>query len=422
MMSFFKKFSGKTPLAHEHRGDELFTANFWGKAKIEYERALEKLERTAAPDPELKARLQEKIIKVKEALARSHKRSADDMLDAGFHDDARELYILALELTEDPALQSELEEKHKLLDFQMNKSIAESLPDDDDPPFEDDDLPFEIGRSEYPQQGEGEDETFRALCGALPEDVQNAYLSYGANFKKGYLALNRGEFSAATDYLSSAMAENPSADSFIPLELATAYLNLNRYTEARQLLEALLKDQPQALPAYQLLCEIFWEKNAFDRAEALLGSVPEELTESIAVYVLKGETLFRAGDPTAAKTIYQKFLKDYGWNERIARALATTHEALNELANARNLYREMMAQCRSCHARIDPFIKERYADLCFDSGMLSTDILELYLALAQEVPDKAADYYEKVSRIYAAEGNSKEAGRFRAISEKIANK
>ena len=150
--------------------------------------------------------------------------------------------------------------------------------------------------------------------------------------------------------------------------------------------------------------------------------MPEELTESVAVYVLKGETLFRAGNPAAAKTIYQKFLKEYGWNERIVRALATTHEALNELANARNLYREMMAQCRSCHARIDPFIRERYADLCFDSGMLSTDILELYLALAQEVPDKAADYYEKVSHIYAAEGNSKEAGRFRAISEKIANK
>ena len=218
------------------------------------------------------------------------------------------------------------------------------------------------------------------------------------------------------------MAENPSADSFIPLELATAYLNLDRHTEAQKLLETLLKDQPQALPAYQLLCEIFWDKHAFDRAEALLGSVPEDLTESVAVYVLKGETLFRAGNPTAAKKNYQKFLKDYGWDERIVRALAATHEALNELANARNLYREMMEHCRSCHARIDPFIKERYADLCFDSGMLSTDILELYLALAQEVPDKAADYYEKVSRIYAAGGNSKEAGRFRAISEKIANK
>ena len=79
----------------------------------------------------------------------------------------------------------------------------------------------------------------------------------------------------------------------------------------------------------------------------------------------------------------------------------------------------MMAQCSSCHARIDPFIKERYADLCFESGMLSSDILELYLALAQEVPAKAAAYYEKVSCIYDAQGNANEAVRFRTIAEKL---
>ncbi len=422
MKSFFKKFSGKTPLSHENEGDELFAADLWGKAKIEYERALHKLERTEAPDPDFKARLQRKIVSAKEALARSHKRSADDMLDAGFYDDARELYLLALELTEDPALQSELEEKHKLLDFQRNKAIAESLPEDDAPPFEDDDLAYETEESDDLQLGEAEDETFNALCGSLPDKVQRAYLSYGPNFKKGYLALNRGEFLGAADYLSRAMSENSGADSFIPLELATAYLNLDRHTEAQQLLETLLNEQPQALPAYQLLCEIFWEKNEFDRAQALLDQVPDGLTESVAVYLLKGENLFRGGYHTEAKAFYQTFLKQYGWDERIARALARTHEALNELANARNLYREMMAQCSSCRARIDPFIKERYADLCFDSGMLSSDILELYLALAQEVPAKAPEYFEKVSRIYAALGNEKEAARFQAIAEKIAQK
>ncbi|MBW2437195.1 MAG: hypothetical protein JRF29_07940, partial [Deltaproteobacteria bacterium] len=147
MISFFKKFSSKTPLAHEQQGDELFAADLWGKAKIEYERALEKLENNATPDAELKTRLQDKVIKAKEALAHGHKRSADDMLDAGFYDDARELYLLAMELTEDPALQSELQEKHKLLDFQRNKAIAESLPEDDALPFEDDDLGSETEES-----------------------------------------------------------------------------------------------------------------------------------------------------------------------------------------------------------------------------------------------------------------------------------
>ena len=409
-------------MAHEQEGDELFSADLWGKAKIEYERALEKIERTAAPDPELIARLQDKVIKTKEALAHGHKSSADDMLDAGFYDDARELYLLAMELTEDPALQSELQEKHELLDFQMNKSMGDLLPDDDQLSFEDEDPSFEMEESEFPNADEGEEETFRALCGALPEDVQKAYLGYGPNFTKGYLALNRGEFVTAAEYLNSAMAENPSAGSFIPLELATVYLNLDRHSEAQQLLEILLQKQPQLLPAYQLLCEIFWEKSDFESAEALLSSLPDQLTESVAVYLLKGETLFRAGDYAAAKTLYQTFLKTYGWDERIALKLAKTHEALNELANARNLYREMMAQCQTCHTRIKPIIRERYADLCFDSGMLSSDILELYLTLAQEVPAKAAAYYEKVSHIYNAQGNAKEAARFRAIAEKLAQK
>jgi tetratricopeptide (TPR) repeat protein len=216
------------------------------------------------------------------------------------------------------------------------------------------------------------------------------------------------------------MAENPTTDSYIPLELATAYLNLEKHSEAKQLLETFVKNQPQALPAYQLLCEIYWEEGAFEQAEALLDSVPEELTESVAVFILKGETLFHAGNYSGAKELYQNFFRTYSWNEAVARALAKTHEALNEFANARSLYRKIMDQCHSCHDRIDPFIKQRYADLCFDSGMLNSDILDLYLSLAREIPANAAEYYEKVSRIYAAQGNHAEAGRFRTIAEKRA--
>jgi tetratricopeptide (TPR) repeat protein len=295
----------------------------------------------------------------------------------------------------------------------MSKKVEET--------FVDYDADEEQIGEEQPLEPDGQgDEYFTALCGTLPADVQKAYRSYGDNFKKGYLALNQGDFELAVDSLGRAMEENPTTNSYIPLELATAYLNLEKRSEAQQLLETFIENQPQALPAYQLLCEIYWETGAFERVEALLDSVPAELTESVAVFILKGETRFHAGNHSGAKELYQNFLKTYGWNEPVARALAKTHEALNEFANARNLYRNIMDQCHSCHARIDPFIKQRYADLCFDSGMLNTDILDLYLSLAQEVPDNAAEYYEKVSRIYAAQGNHTEAVRFRAIAEKMA--
>jgi tetratricopeptide (TPR) repeat protein len=407
-MSILKLFSGKTPEEHEQKGDELFSFDLWGK----YERALDKLEKESPQNDELKTRLQEKIHQTKEALALGHEQNADDLIESGFYDDARELYILAQELTENPKQKKELEIKLKELDFQLDRTLTEDLPD----------LDIEAQEAREPEFPEQEDEYFRALCGTLPNEVQKDYLSYGNNFKNGYLALNRGDFTIAADYLSRAMQENPSADSYIPLELATAYLNLGKHAQAQQLLEAVLENQPQALPAYQLLCEIFWERKAFDQADALLSSIPEELTESIAVYILKGETLFHAGNFSAAKEFYRDFLETYGWNELVARALAKTHEATNELANARNVYRQIMDQCSSCHARLDPFIKQRYADLCFDSGMHSTEILELYLSLAQEIPANATDYFEKVSQIYAALGNEGEARRFRAIAEKRASK
>jgi tetratricopeptide (TPR) repeat protein len=400
-MSLLKIFSGKSPEAHEQKGDELFANDLWGKAKVEYERALDKLEKTVPQNDNLRSRLQEKIQHTKASLAHSHKHNADDMLEAGFYQDALELYTLALELSEDPKFKTILAEKLEQLDFQMGKKVEETLVDYD----ADEELAGE--REPIEPSGQG-DEYFTALCGTLPADVQKAYRSYGDNFKKGYLALNQGDFVVAADFLSKAMEENPTADSYIPLELATAYLNLQKHSEARQLLESFIEDQPQALPAYQLLCEIYWETGAFNQAQALLNSVPGELTESVAVFILKGQTLFHSGNQT------------YGWNEPVARALAKTHEALNEFANARNLYRNIMDQCHSCHARIDPFIKQRYADLCFDSGMLNTDILDLYLSLAQEVPGNAAEYYEKASRIYAAQGNHTEAERFRAIAEKMA--
>ncbi|NOQ19227.1 MAG: tetratricopeptide repeat protein [Desulfobacterales bacterium] len=411
-MSILKLFSGKTPEEHEQKGDELFSVDLWGKAKVEYERALDKLEKTSPHNYELKTRLQEKMNQAKEALALGHKQNADDLMESGFYDDARELYALSRELTEDSMLKNDLKIKLKELDFQLDKTLREELPDFD----------YETPETEEPEFPEEGDEYFRALCGTLPMDVQKDYLSYGNNFKKGYMALNRGDFATAADYLSRVMEEDPSADSYVPLELATAYLNLGKHSEAQQLLEAFIESRPQALPAYQLLCEIFWERKAFDQAEALLASVPEELTESVAVFILKGETHYHAGNFADAKDFYRNFMATYGWNELVARALAKTHEAMNELANARNVYREIMDQCRSCHARLDPFIKQRYADLCFDSGMYNNEILELYLSLAQEIPANATDYFEKVSRIYTAQGNEGEARRFRAIAEKLASK
>jgi tetratricopeptide (TPR) repeat protein len=252
--------------------------------------------------------------------------------------------------------------------------------------------------------------------------VQESYRSYPEAFKTGYLALNRGDFEQAAKYLSQAMQEHEEPQSYIQLELATACLNLGQYDEAGRLAESFIKFRPDALPAYQLLCEIFWETKAFDRADMLLASLPGELAESGAAYLLHGETLYQAGKYAEAKDFYRNFLKKYDWHEGVARSLAKTHEALGERTNARYVYGEIMNQCRSCHARLDPEIKQKFADLSFASGLNTTEVLELYLSLAREVPENAADCYSKISKIYAAQGNMAESRRFELIAEKYENK
>jgi TolA-binding protein len=410
-MGLLNIFSGKNPEDYELKGNKFAETGAYGKAIVEYEHALERLEKTAPWDDGFRQSLRDKIHDSKEALALQHKKAAEDMLEAGYDEEAHQYIQLALELTEDPDIISDLENQRSELETRALAGIQIEEPEVEisDP---------EEAQDDEPVDGVPEDEYFTALVGTLPDDVQKAYLDYGDAFKKGYLALNRGDFESAAQYLYLALEENSDPQNLIPLELATACLNLGKFEDARRMLEQFLQQRPGALPAYQLLCEIFWETKAFDRAEALLSALPRELAESAAGYVLRGETLYHAQKYKEARVFYRDFLKTYGWHESIARALAKTHEALNEMANARNIYREILDQCNSCHSRIDPYIKLKYADLSFASGLNTTEVLELYLSLVKEIPDNKADYYQKISQIYTAQGNETEARRFELFAEK----
>jgi predicted Zn-dependent protease len=233
------------------------------------------------------------------------------------------------------------------------------------------------------------------------------------------MALNQGDFELAADKLSQALGENQSTNSFIPLELATAYLNLKKYEEAFSLLKGFLKENPDSLQAYHLLCEIFWEKKDFDQAQELLISCPEELFDSSQIQLLRGETLFQGKRYQEAESLYIDYIESSGWDENIARSLAKTYEALFEREKARDLYGEIMNQCGSCGLQIDTFIKHKYADLCFESEKYSEDILGLYLSLVQEDPDNKAHYCEKISQIYSAQGNEQEARRYKLLAHKL---
>lgn len=408
-MGFFKRiFLGKTIEEFEHEGDQFMQRRLWGDAKIAYEGALDKLSRSSDAGRDLRESLEQKLRQSKEALAREHILNADDIAGSDLFQDACDLYLLAMDLTEDSELRQHLKQKISELEH-LSK------------PSDETEISF-YGRNREVIDGQGleahEEEYFEALTATLPEDIQERYLSYGDNFAKGYMALNHGDFETAVTCLEAAMKDNPSSESFIPLELASAYMNIERPDDARGLLETFIENHPDVLPAYQLLCEILWEKDDIEGACDLLSSVPEPLTESVAYAVMKGETLFSAEQYSEAEDYYSGILSDFGYNELIARALAKTLEARGEKQKAMSLYRKMMDQCTSCHTRIDPFIKQQYANLCFDSGIHTSQVLEIYLSLAQDFPENSSFFYHRVSSIYRTLGNKKEAERFREIAEK----
>ncbi len=419
-MSFLDFFFSSSAQKLEHKGDALFEAGFRGQAKQAYERALDKLKTNAGQTAEDHHRIMEKIILAGEALAREHQQNAISYLEGGYFDEARELLKLAHEVSSDEQVKKEIEQKLRDIALQSRREALEDSTDyfygleNDDDDIGDDGLELSEEISE--------DEEFAALCNTLPEDVSAAYHTYGRHFKTGYVALNQGDFQSAIENLQHALADNPQPGSYIPLEMATAYLNLDQTEQAQALLENFIPYHPEALPAYQLLCEIYWEKKDFSKVEALLDSVPEKLTDTIAVLVLKGKTIYQSGNYEEAKIFYKGFLEIYGWHEAIARELAKTCETLGESDNARNIYKEIIGRCTGCNSGIDPEIKDKYAELCFSAGISSTDLLEMYLALAREIPDEADRYFDRISRIYEAQGNSYEAGRFHAFSNRAKKK
>jgi tetratricopeptide (TPR) repeat protein len=200
------------------------------------------------------------------------------------------------------------------------------------------------------------------------------------------------------------------------LELANAHFNLGRTDAAAGLLEEFIKEFPLSVQAYESLCEIYWERGDTGRADRLLQACPDELKPSVPILLLMGETLNRSGKYAEAVDFYLKGIEYLGWREPIALALARTHEAAGKSDEALTIYREIVNNCKSCHQRLDPYVRHRYAELLYATGERSGGLLDNYFALCAENPNDRYLYYQRISDIYERQGHPDEARRYRAIA------
>jgi tetratricopeptide (TPR) repeat protein len=402
IVGIFNLFSPPSYEDLENKGDEYFDAGKFGLAKLEYEKALSRLEAKNNPDASChQEQIAKKLAESREALALQHKTDAEDLIEADCDEDAIELLQLALELTSKPELTRKIE---GLLQDIVKQTIQLAT----DPVLE---MEPDV---EVVEEGEAgtEEEYFIALCSTLSEDAQEVYLKFSDVFKKGFITLNQGNFKEGAELLSQALEEHGPAVSYIHLELATAVLNLGDLEKAGALLTRFIAQYPDSIRAYEMLCDIFWENRTYGQAITLLKTCPDDLKSSVPIILLVGETLFRAEKFPEAVSFYLAHIERNGWNEHIGKSLAKAYEALGLKEKARKVYGEIMAACRGCGSQMDPFVKQRYADLSYEAGDISENILELYFSLCQEDPDNRNRYYQRISEIYSRHGHHEEANRY----------
>ncbi len=409
-MGLLDLFSGSSPEKHEKKADAFVIREAYGHAKIEYEKALGRLDRQPDGKPGHRQLIEDKLRRCRESLAREHRQNGAALVEAGCGNEARELFHLALELTTDTRLTADIHTRLENL-----AGTLEKLADDE---FFDTDSPIDADHEVH--SPESDEEYFSALCNSLDDAEKEAYRGYPDTFKRGFIALNRGEFDTAVSLLSEAGSAYPFAANYITLELATAHLNRGENEPARALLDSFLQEHPDSLKAYYLMCEIFWENQEFDAVRQLLSAIPATLSDQLPVKMLAGETLLRSKQFEQAISFFHELLETHGWNTLVAQALAGAYEALGLNEKARNLYGEIMGSCAGCGAHVDPLVKQRYAETSFETGDYSTKILELYLDLVREDPANRLDYYHRVSRIYSLQGNENESRRFSAFAQKLA--
>ncbi len=405
-MGLFSFLTGKAPEEIELIGDNFFKAKEFGAAKIEYEKAVNKIKSKFPEKENLLTRLSEKIKSSKEALALAHQQNGEHLIQSQSYAEAEDLLHLAYELTEN----ANLKEKIKTTLKKLHQNIASDFVSDD--PV---DLKVHMSGSEpFPTTEEIDDdeEYFSILCNPLPEDVRKAYQDYDQVFKQGFIALNNGDFETAVEKFTDSINRSDHEQRLIPLELATAWIHMEQYDRAQNLLEEFIEANDQEIRAYQMLCDIYWVAENYDDAMELIEQCPASVKETFPVRMLLGETYYQMGEYRDAEKLFLECENSSVQNEIVTRSLAKTYEAMGNLEKARDIYVQILDGCTKCGVRSDPFILRRYAELCFACGERTTRLLELYLSILQDDPDNKSESCQRIYELYNALGNPSEANRY----------
>jgi len=403
-MSIFGKLFGARSLEEERaEAEALFARGDFGSAKLAYERALAK-----AKDPTTQQALAQQVNACRDALARQHLEAAEQYLQSGERELAREELQQVQQISEDPQLLRQVEDR---LDQLERVSVHE-----------------EVAAHFAPDEAD----RFELIAGGFESDQYAEYVAHGEQVQHALLLLHSGEDNGAQQALQllEAAIQHADAPRYLWFELGRARLACGKTLEAEaaltQFLSTLHAEEggDARLIAHHELASIARERGDFEGAVAHYESALIALPDDPRPYLALANFFRREKMPEeaievleAAQEAFQQKRPDF----RIWQELGLSLADAGRDAQAIEWLERMVSALSSQHMTdLPPDGTVRLAELHERAGNKSR-ALDLFALLAQG-SDRAnlCLYHEQAARLLLDLGLHDDAHRMLVRARELA--
>ncbi|MBN2339848.1 MAG: hypothetical protein JXX29_12270 [Deltaproteobacteria bacterium] len=385
-MSFVKWITGGTFESNRDEGEQLFSNEDFGEAKLAYQRALKKAK--GVQENEI-AKIRQKIADCNEALAQKRIDAAREYFEAG--DVER-----ALEFLEDVLLICDTDDMANRVDACREDFVKAEA------------------RAMSEEHEMSEEELLAVISGAWSAAQAQEFSNYTELFYQGIIKGHDGEHREAVDLLSSVLADEGAEGVFIHLELGRQQLLAEDIAAGQESLETFVAKCPEPdqakdelVVAYNLLANIYIKEERFDAAEDALMKAYRTAPENHLPLLNLGIFLRERGEFERSKRTLENAMDTMGAmhpDMRVFRELGHTHMAMDKKQEAREFYQAVVDHCcqRGIHEQYDPEAALPLARLLEEENKLR-EACDIYRHLANGY-DKANffEYNIESARLLAA--------------------
>ena len=399
-MGFLKRFFGAgTAQEYVEAGDRLFEKHDFGAAKLEYERALDKLESGDASRPGV----QEMVDACLDKLALRHIAEARRLIDQG-----------------DPELaQAELESALEVVATDDVRKEVQAVVD-------------QLERIDAEEQAVEteltDDERYTVISGSWEDAQADEYDELGEPFREAILKLHDGEIAEARPLLE-ALLDEAEAPRYLWLEIGRVRLmtedNEGGKEALEEFLDSLAADEigDARLAAHVELARLADEDGDFEGAMAQFQSAVETFDNDYRAYFAMGAFLRRTGHAEEAIEILDlaaAVMDDLRPDWQVMQELGLAHRDAKQPSEAVDwLERVISFLTDRKHIDFPPSTAVPLAQIHEEEGRLER-AADLYASLAKGSDvDNLATYHRHAARLLAKVGLNDEARRLyqRALAQ-----